>query len=166
MCHIYEPEPVRMSERVTEEQLKGIYNETILSLYGFASRRCGGRRELAQDVTQETWLRAVRDWRRNGLPNNPLGWLTTVARNLILNSLRGLRAGQTASLAIGYPQAEVWMKAPIVCGTTPFDPTPMTGRSGGGGSAGPPAQQSGAGDCTNVGILYLTSGDRTNGYYL
>jgi len=77
-----------MRERITEGQLRQIYGETIDALYGYASRRCGGQRELAEDVTQETWLRAVRDWRRNGPPNNPLGWLTTVARNLILNHLR------------------------------------------------------------------------------
>ena len=57
-------------------------------LYGYASRRCAGRRELVEDVVQETWLRAVRDWPAQGLPRNPIGWLTTVARNLILNHFR------------------------------------------------------------------------------
>jgi RNA polymerase sigma-70 factor (ECF subfamily) len=83
-----------MEERVTEAELKTIYRETIDSLYAFASRRCGGQRELAEDVVQEAWLRAVRAWRRTGVPNVPLAWLTTVARNLILNHRRrreGLR---------------------------------------------------------------------------
>src|SRR6202000_3480280 len=61
---------------------------TITSLYAFASRRCGGDRELAEDVTQETWLRAVREWNRTGVPDVPIAWLTTVARNLILNHQR------------------------------------------------------------------------------
>jgi len=77
-----------MTDRVTEEHLRRIYHQTISALYGFASRRCGGQRELAEDVTQEVWLRAVRDWRRNGMPDNPLGWLLTVARNLMINDLR------------------------------------------------------------------------------
>jgi len=77
-----------MQERVSEEQFRQIYRDTIGALYGYASRRCGGQRELAEDVTQEAWLRAVREWRRNGVPDSPLGWLTTVARNLILNHLR------------------------------------------------------------------------------
>ena len=77
-----------MQERITEEQLRRIYRDTIGALYGYASRRCGGQRELAEDVTQEVWLRAVREWRRHGVPDSPLGWLTTVARNLILNHLR------------------------------------------------------------------------------
>lgn len=77
-----------MAERISDADLKTIYRETIDSLYAFASRRCGGERELAEDVVQETWLRAVRTWGRTGVPNVPLAWLTTVARNLILNSQR------------------------------------------------------------------------------
>ncbi|HEX3866805.1 MAG TPA: sigma-70 family RNA polymerase sigma factor [Gemmatimonadaceae bacterium] len=77
-----------MDERITEQQPRQIYGDTIDALYRFASHRCGGDRQLAEDVTQEVWLRAVRDWRRNGLPGNPLAWLMAVARNLILNQLR------------------------------------------------------------------------------
>ena len=77
-----------MRRTVTEEQLREIYRATIDDLYAYASRRCGGVRELAEDVTQEVWLRAVPEWRRNGVPTVPLAWLTTVARNLILNHLR------------------------------------------------------------------------------
>jgi RNA polymerase sigma-70 factor (ECF subfamily) len=77
-----------MRERLTEPELTEIYGATIDALYGYASRRCGGDRDLAEDVTQETWLRAVREWRRTGAPRTPLAWLQTVARNLILNHLR------------------------------------------------------------------------------
>ena len=77
-----------MKEPVTEARLMQIYWETIAALYGYASRRCGGQRELAEDVTQEAWLRAVRQWRRKGIPDKPLAWLTTVARNLIVDQLR------------------------------------------------------------------------------
>src|SRR3954468_25086675 len=77
-----------MPERISEQQLRQIYADTIDTLYAYASRRCGGQRELAEDVTQEVWLRAVHEWRRKGAPDNPIGWLTTVARNLILNHLR------------------------------------------------------------------------------
>jgi RNA polymerase sigma-70 factor (ECF subfamily) len=77
-----------MREAITEEQFRRIYDDTVKVVYAYAARRCSGQRELAEDVTQEVWLRAVRDWRRNGAPDNPIGWLTTVARNLILNHLR------------------------------------------------------------------------------
>jgi RNA polymerase sigma-70 factor (ECF subfamily) len=77
-----------MREPITEEQLQRTCDATIDVLYAYVSRRCGGQRELAEDVTQEVWLRAVTDWRRNGVPGNPIGWLTTVARNLILDHYR------------------------------------------------------------------------------
>jgi len=77
-----------MRPPVTEAQIRQIYGETIDALYGYASRKCGGDRALAEDVTQEAWLRAIRDWPHRGLPNNPLAWLTAVARNLLINHLR------------------------------------------------------------------------------
>src|ERR1041385_5526145 len=70
------------SDRISESELERIYDATIVELYGFVSRRCGGRRELAEDVTQEAWFRALRHWREHGVPKNPLGWLTAVSRNL------------------------------------------------------------------------------------
>ena len=77
---------------VSEAQLQRICDATIDTLYAYVSRRCGGERELAEDITQETWLRAVRDWRANGLPENPLAWLTAVARNLLLMHFRRRQA--------------------------------------------------------------------------
>ena len=66
----------------------GIYRETVHELYRFVSRRSGGSRELTEDITQETYLRAVREWRNRRRPDNPLAWLQTVARNLLLNHYR------------------------------------------------------------------------------
>jgi RNA polymerase sigma-70 factor (ECF subfamily) len=66
----------------------GTYRETVHELYQFVSRRSGGSRELAEDVTQETYLRAVREWQSGRRPDVPLAWLQTVARNLLLNHYR------------------------------------------------------------------------------
>src|ERR1043166_1197500 len=77
-----------MPDRVTEDQLGQIYDESSDALYRYASRRCGGDRALTEDVVQETWLRAVREWRRWGAPRRPLPWLLTVARNLIVNHFK------------------------------------------------------------------------------
>jgi RNA polymerase sigma-70 factor (ECF subfamily) len=77
-----------MPEPVTEARIREIYAETIDALYAYVSRKCGGDRELAEDVTQEAWLRAVREWRTSGVPRTPLAWLTVVARNLIFNHFR------------------------------------------------------------------------------
>jgi RNA polymerase sigma factor (sigma-70 family) len=71
-----------------DERILAIYRDTIDTLYRYVSRHCGGDRALAEDVTQETWLRAVREWRRTGPPDQPIAWLTTVARNLLVSYFR------------------------------------------------------------------------------
>ena len=71
-----------------ERTLIQTYRECVHLLYAFVSRRCGGDRALAEDITQEAWLRAVEAWGRDGLPKEPLAWLQTVARNLIINYFR------------------------------------------------------------------------------
>jgi RNA polymerase sigma-70 factor (ECF subfamily) len=77
-----------MAQPLSDEVIRGIYRRTITELYAYASSRCGGDREMAEDITQETWLRAVREWHRKGVPDRPIAWLTTVARNLLLNQFR------------------------------------------------------------------------------
>jgi RNA polymerase sigma-70 factor (ECF subfamily) len=77
-----------MPDRISETELERIYDDTIVELYGYVSRRCGGRRELAEDIAQESWFRALKHWREHGVPKNPLGWLTTVARNLVASYFR------------------------------------------------------------------------------
>jgi RNA polymerase sigma-70 factor, ECF subfamily len=77
-----------MPDRITEAEMERIYDDTIVELYGYVSRRCGGRRDLAEDITQEAWFRALRHWRVHGKPDKPLGWLTTVARNLLVSYFR------------------------------------------------------------------------------
>ena len=101
-----------MRPPLDETRLRQIYRETIDTLYAYVSRRCGGVREAAEDVTQETWLRAVRDWARNGAPDNPLAWLTTVSRNLMLNQARrpeplGLDAVSAAEVLAAVEQDDV-----------------------------------------------------------
>jgi RNA polymerase sigma-70 factor (ECF subfamily) len=92
-----------MSERFSEERLMQIYQETVRPLYAYASRRCGGDRALAEDVTQEAWLRGVREWRMRGIPDRPLAWLTTVARNLLVDLHRERGAREQVPLEAGSP---------------------------------------------------------------
>jgi RNA polymerase sigma-70 factor, ECF subfamily len=77
-----------MEARTSEDRIVAVYRETIDPLYAYIARHCGGDRALAEDVTQEAWLRAVREWRRHGLPDRPLAWLITVAHNLLASYFR------------------------------------------------------------------------------
>lgn len=85
-----------------ETTLIQTYRDSVHALYRFVSLRCGGDRTLAEDVTQETWLRAVRAWRDQGLPDSPIAWLKTVARNLLLNHFRGVRTISLEALPLDW----------------------------------------------------------------
>src|SRR6187402_3223672 len=44
--------------------------------------------ELAEDVVQDTLIKAMENWKINGVPDNPSGWLFTTARNKALDVIR------------------------------------------------------------------------------
>jgi RNA polymerase sigma factor (sigma-70 family) len=44
--------------------------------------------QMAEDVVQDTLLKAFDNWKINGLPQNPSAWLFTVARNKAVDVLR------------------------------------------------------------------------------
>ena len=51
----------------------------------------------AEDALSEAFASALDDWPRNGVPENPEGWLMTVARRKIIDSFRGRQRDETAS---------------------------------------------------------------------
>ena len=50
---------------------------------------------LAEDVVQDAFCRAMEVWKFSGVPQNPGGWLLTVARNRALDVLRRERTART-----------------------------------------------------------------------
>ena len=76
---------------ISEQELIRQYRAQVRPLYSYVSRRTGGDRSLTEDVVQETWLRALRDWRRKGLPREPAAWLSKVASNLLASHYRRLK---------------------------------------------------------------------------
>lgn len=79
---------------ITEDELQTIYRGTVQPLYAYVAHRTGADRELAEDTVQETYMRALSDWRRKGAPGVPLAWLKTVARNILMSHYR--RANPTS----------------------------------------------------------------------
>jgi hypothetical protein len=47
-----------------------------------------GRFDLAEDATQEALLAAAQQWPAEGVPENPRGWLVTVATRRLIDALR------------------------------------------------------------------------------
>jgi RNA polymerase sigma-70 factor (ECF subfamily) len=73
---------------VTEQQWIKIYRETVHPLYGYTARRTGGIQELTEDIVQESYLRALDNWKQKSMPESPLAWLKRVARNILIDFLR------------------------------------------------------------------------------
>src|SRR5690348_2700395 len=44
--------------------------------------------DLAEDVVQETLVKALRQWPLRGIPDNPAAWITQVAKNGVRDALR------------------------------------------------------------------------------
>ena len=80
-----------MSRTLSEQDLIETYRRTVKPLYAYVSRRVGGDAALAEDLVQDAWMRAIGDWRVNGIPDEPIAWLVRVARNTLISHFRRLR---------------------------------------------------------------------------
>jgi RNA polymerase sigma-70 factor (ECF subfamily) len=67
-----------------------------------ALARWSGDLTVAEDAVQEACAEALRAWPRDGLPDNPGGWLVTVARNRARDRLRreSVRPGKELAAAV------------------------------------------------------------------
>lgn len=77
-----------------EAFVRRMYQEHASFLQSFTLRLTGGDRYWAEDVTQETLVRAWRlaDRLQESGPRHMLPWLITVARRIVLNDLRARRS--------------------------------------------------------------------------
>ena len=79
--------------RADEERLRALHDEYSGALFGYVLRQLHGDRQAAEDIVQETLLRA---WTHPEAldPNrgSVRAWLFAVARNLIIDSMRARQA--------------------------------------------------------------------------
>jgi RNA polymerase sigma-70 factor, ECF subfamily len=72
-------------------------------VYRFALRLTAGNKAEAEDLAQETFLRAYRHWNTYRAGTNPRSWLFTIARNTYLRRLeRAARRPETAESDVGF----------------------------------------------------------------
>jgi len=63
---------------------------------------------LAEDLTQEAMLRALRTWSMGGVPANPSAWITQVAMNLGRDALRHQRMSTAKEPAVMTHVDQMW----------------------------------------------------------
>ena len=80
-----------MGVPVTE--LEDLLRRLAPQVLGAVVRRYG-HFDAAEDATQEALIAAATQWPREGLPDNPRGWLITVASRRLTDLLRAEQARQ------------------------------------------------------------------------
>jgi RNA polymerase sigma factor (sigma-70 family) len=76
-----------MGERDAEDLLRALAPEVLGALV-----RRYGHFDLSEDAVQESLLAAARQWPVQGVPDNPRGWLITVASRRLVDLLRSEQA--------------------------------------------------------------------------
>src|SRR4051812_575061 len=96
-------------ESATDDLIRQLYAEHAGMLLGYTRRLLGGDTARAEDVVQETLLRA---WRhpevlerseRHG--TSIRGWLVTVARNIVIDTERARRSRPREVAEVATPEA-------------------------------------------------------------
>lgn len=78
----------RMAMTALDARIHDIYASDAAPLRASVARAAGGDLQLAEDVAQESWLRAILYWPAQGVPDRPGAWLRTVSRNILFNERR------------------------------------------------------------------------------
>lgn len=68
--------------------LLDLYDDAVPQVYGYLRHRCGSE-SLAEDLTSETFLAAVKAVQWGTVAELSTGWLVTVARNKLVDHWRG-----------------------------------------------------------------------------
>ena len=76
-----------------DTEIEGLLRRLAPQVLGAVVRRYG-HFDTAEDAVQEALLAATVQWPADGIPDNPLGWLVTVASRRLTDLLRGEQARQ------------------------------------------------------------------------
>ena len=83
--------------------LRAFFDDALRSVYSYLFHRCGGDRALAEDLTQETFLGAIRHYRAGRVEHLTTAWLMTVAQSRLVDHYRRL-AREERKLALAWSQ--------------------------------------------------------------
>jgi RNA polymerase sigma factor (sigma-70 family) len=70
--------------------------------------------DLAQDVVQDTFCRALEVWKQRGMPKNPAAWLMQSAKNRAIDVLRRERAARSFEPELSRSLQSEWTLVPTV----------------------------------------------------
>ncbi|MBS2538534.1 sigma-70 family RNA polymerase sigma factor [Catenulispora sp. NF23] len=77
-----------MDGESASEVIAGIYADGWSRIVATMIRFTGGDWDLAEECAQDAFTQALRKWPGDGIPRQPLAWLTTTARNRAVDRMR------------------------------------------------------------------------------
>ncbi|GLY20522.1 sigma-70 family RNA polymerase sigma factor [Micromonospora sp. NBRC 101691] len=95
--------PAELTERIA-----GIYADAWSRIVATMIRLTGGDWHLAEECAQDAFTQALRKWPESGVPDQPLAWLTTAARNRAIDRIRraSTEAAKLRELTAAGPEPE------------------------------------------------------------
>jgi len=92
-----------LGTRVRDEaSFRSWYEKAMPKVYGYLFNRCGRNQSLAEELTQQTFVEAVRS-KRLVERDDDVPWLIGVARNQLLHHLRGIERRERGFLRLVTP---------------------------------------------------------------
>ena len=70
------------------EGFRDFYDDALPRVYSYLLARCGGHPAIAEDLSQETFLAAVRELQRGRVVLTPLPWVLGIARHKLFDHYR------------------------------------------------------------------------------
>jgi len=86
---------------MTDAEILGLYERSVVAVHRAASRLCAGDRRLTEEIVQETYLALVRHLRSHPDETVGVGWLITTCRNRFLDQHRSNTRRHRRELAAG-----------------------------------------------------------------
>jgi len=71
------------------DAFRAFYEEALPGVYGYFLHRCGGSVQVAEDLTQETFLAAVSELKKGKRIKTPIAWIYGIARHKLIDHYRG-----------------------------------------------------------------------------
>jgi RNA polymerase sigma-70 factor, ECF subfamily len=84
-----------MAREAARATAEAVARRSYGKLVAFLAARTGDV-EAAEDALSEAFAAALTDWDAGGIPDNPEGWLVTVARRRAIDATRRRRSGEAA----------------------------------------------------------------------
>lgn len=77
-----------MTAEAVTDRIAAVYADGWSRIVATLIRLTGGDWDLAEECAQDAFAKALRQWPEKGVPEQPLAWLTTTARNRAIDVIR------------------------------------------------------------------------------